>query len=178
MKLSAIPAVSAVFLLAACSSDSARNSDTLTATADTSTMSVMPADSPAPAPATSSGNMMDPNAASETDLSSIPGVTPQIATAITAARPYSNNVALEKVLSGTALTEQQRDSVYARLWTPIDLNKATDEEILLIPGVGSRMLREFKEYRPYTSMGQFRREIGKYVDDAELARLERFVAIR
>jgi DNA uptake protein ComE-like DNA-binding protein len=178
MKWSAILAVPAVILVAACSRDSASNTDTLTATADTSTMSVMPADSPAPVTTAASGNMMDPNAASATDLSSIPDVTPQIASAITAGRPYTNNVALGKVLSGTSLTEQQRDSVYARLWTPIDLNTATDEEILLIPGVGSRMLREFKEYRPYTSMDQFRREIGKYVDDAELARLERFVAIR
>ena len=31
--------------------------------------------------------------------------------------------------------------------------------------MGQRMLHEFKEYRPYKSMEQFRREIGKYVDD-------------
>jgi DNA uptake protein ComE-like DNA-binding protein len=75
-----------------------------------------------------------------------------------------------------SLTERERDSVYTRIWKPINLNTATDTEILLIPGVGSRMLREFKEYRPYTSIEQWRREIGKYVDDAELARLERYVA--
>ncbi len=40
------------------------------------------------------------------------------------------------------------------------------------------MLREFKKYRPYTSMAQFRREIGKYVNEKELARLERYVTIR
>jgi hypothetical protein len=40
------------------------------------------------------------------------------------------------------------------------------------------MLREFKEYRPYTSMDQFRREIGKYVDKAEVARLEQYVYIK
>ena len=60
----------------------------------------------------------------------------------------------------------------------IDLNTATDEEILKIPGVGKKMLREFKEYRPYTSMDQFRREIGKYVDKAEVARLEQYVYIK
>ena len=37
------------------------------------------------------------------------------------------------------------------------------------------MLHEFKEYRPFKNIEQFRREIGKYVDDKELARLERFV---
>jgi DNA uptake protein ComE-like DNA-binding protein len=60
----------------------------------------------------------------------------------------------------------------------IDLNTATDAEILSIPGVGQRMLHEFKEYRPYTSMDQFRREIGKYVDKAEVARLESYVTIK
>ena len=62
--------------------------------------------------------------------------------------------------------------------TKIDLNTATDAQILAIPGMGPRMLREFKEYRPYTSMDQFRREIGKYVDKAELARLEQYVYIK
>lgn len=60
----------------------------------------------------------------------------------------------------------------------IDLNTATDAEILAIPGMGPRMLHEFKEYRPYTSMDQFRREIGKYVDKAEVARFEKYVYIK
>ncbi len=61
---------------------------------------------------------------------------------------------------------------------PININTATDAEILRIPGVGKRMLREFKEYRPYTSIQQFRREIGKYVDKAEVARLEKYIVIK
>jgi hypothetical protein len=40
------------------------------------------------------------------------------------------------------------------------------------------MQHEFEEYRPYRAMEQFRREIGKYVDQAEVARLERYVTIR
>jgi DNA uptake protein ComE-like DNA-binding protein len=159
----------------ACTTDSSKTADT--AAADSAAAPAVTADTLAPAPAAApAGGMMDPNAANAGDLATIPGVTAEIASAIVAGRPYTSNTALEAKLAG--LTEQQRDSVYARLWTPIDLNSATDAEILLIPGVGSRMLREFKEYRPYTSMDQWRREIGKYVDDAELARLERFVTIR
>lgn len=60
----------------------------------------------------------------------------------------------------------------------ININTATDAEILAIPGMGPRMLREFKEYRPYTSIEQFRREIGKYVDKAEVARLEQYIVIK
>jgi DNA uptake protein ComE-like DNA-binding protein len=61
---------------------------------------------------------------------------------------------------------------------PININTATDAQILAIPGMGPRMLREFKEYRPYTSIEQFRREIGKYVDKAEVARLEKYIVIK
>jgi radical SAM superfamily enzyme with C-terminal helix-hairpin-helix motif len=106
----------------------------------------------------------------------VQGVTPDIAAAVVAGRPYSDMTAVDKVLAKT-LDEKQRDSVYARVWVPIDLNKASDAEILLIPGIGRRMLHEFKEYRPYTSIEQFRREIGKYVDKDEVARLERYVRI-
>ncbi len=60
----------------------------------------------------------------------------------------------------------------------ININTATDAEILSIPGMGPRMLREFKEYRPYKSIEQFRREIGKYVDKAEVARLEQYIVIK
>jgi hypothetical protein len=39
-------------------------------------------------------------------------------------------------------------------------------------------VREFLEYRPYKDVAQFRREIGKYVNAREVARLERYVALQ
>ena len=61
----------------------------------------------------------------------------------------------------------------------VDLNRGTDAEILLIPGAGQRMVREFKEYRPWTSYAQFNREIGKYVRNTpgEVERLEQYTFI-
>ena len=50
------------------------------------------------------------------------------------------------------------------MFVQINLNAVTDDEILMIPGTGKRMLREFKEYRPYKTLAQFHKEIGKYVD--------------
>jgi len=40
------------------------------------------------------------------------------------------------------------------------------------------MLHEFKEYRPYDNIARFRREIGKYVNEKEVARLERYVTLQ
>ena len=51
----------------------------------------------------------------------------------------------------------------------VNLNTATRDEFGEIPGVGRRMAREFMEYRPYVSIRQFRREIGKYVSDEQVA---------
>jgi DNA uptake protein ComE-like DNA-binding protein len=62
--------------------------------------------------------------------------------------------------------------------TKVNINTATDAQILAIPGVGPKMLKEFKEYRPWTSIAQFRREIGKYVDKKEVARLEQYITIK
>jgi hypothetical protein len=66
------------------------------------------------------------------------------------------------------------------VFVPINLNTASDEDILTIPGVGARMLREFKEYRPYKSMEQWRREIGKYFPNnpKEVERMERYVTLQ
>jgi DNA uptake protein ComE-like DNA-binding protein len=125
-----------------------------------------------------SGALIDPNGATREQLLAIPGVNAATADALIAGRPYGNMVAVDRVLARANLSEPQRDTVYARLWKPIDLNTASGEEILLIPGVGPRMRHEFEEYRPYRSMEQFRREIGKYVRPPELARLERYVTIR
>jgi len=173
MRSAIIICVPAFLALAACGRDSAGTADTVAAL-DTSIMA-LPGDEVTSA-APPAGGMMDLNSATAADLATIQGVTPEIASAIEARRPYTSNTMLDTVLSG--IPEQQRDSVFSRLWIPVDLNTATDAELLLIPGVGSRMLREFKEYRPWTSLEQFRREIGKYVDADEVARLERYVAIR
>ena len=60
----------------------------------------------------------------------------------------------------------------------LNLNTASGDEFLAaIPGFGSRMVREFQEYRPYISIQQFRQEIGKYVDDTQVAEYEKYVYV-
>ena len=62
--------------------------------------------------------------------------------------------------------------------TKLNLNTVSGEELLAaIPGFGNRMVREFQEYRPYASIQQFRKEIGKYVDAAQVADYEKYVFV-
>jgi DNA uptake protein ComE-like DNA-binding protein len=128
--------------------------------------------------AAASGALIDPNSATKEQLAAVPGMTAAAADAIVAGRPYQDMLAVDQALAKSIPSADTRKTVYAKVWKPIDLNTAKGDEILLIPGIGKRMQHEFEEYRPYKSMDQFRREIGKYVDKAEVARLEQYVTIK
>jgi DNA uptake protein ComE-like DNA-binding protein len=163
-------AIILAFTLAACA-DAGDETQTSGDSAATVPANVPDANAAAPA----DGQMLDPNTATAEQLAAIPNLNASLANAVVSGRPFQDMLGVDRVLS--SLSEEQRDSVYTRLWKPLDLNKATAQEIELIPGVGPRMRHEFEEYRPYTSLEQFRREIGKYVDADEVARLERYVQI-
>ncbi|HEY9183347.1 MAG TPA: hypothetical protein VIQ99_09115 [Gammaproteobacteria bacterium] len=120
--------------------------------------------------------VLDASSAKEAELTTVPHVDAALAAKIVASRPFADAVALDKLL-GASLSAGQRQELYGRLFVTINLNNATREEILLIPGVTDRLAHEFEEYRPYTSLEQFRREIGKYVSAAEVARLEQYVFV-
>jgi DNA uptake protein ComE-like DNA-binding protein len=60
----------------------------------------------------------------------------------------------------------------------LNLNTASENDFLTtIPGMGNRMVHEFLEYRPYQSVQQFRREIGKYVSADQVAEYEKYVYV-
>lgn len=120
--------------------------------------------------------LLNPNTASEAELVSMPHLNAQIAQALMAKRPFAAPKDLDTALAAS-LNETQRQQLYTRMFVPLNLNTATAEDIMLIPGMSRRMMGEFREYRPYRSMGQFRHEIGKYVNKDEVARLERFVFV-
>jgi DNA uptake protein ComE-like DNA-binding protein len=121
--------------------------------------------------------IVDPNVASEADLAKLPHMNASISKALVNRRPFLSMTALDEFLRAQDLTRAQLTDLYDRMFVQINLNTATNEEIQLIPRMGPRMLREFLEYRPYKSLAVFHREIDKYVDDSELARLEQYVFV-
>lgn len=121
--------------------------------------------------------LLDPNEAGRDELLAVSGLDEAAVDALLAGRPYADMLQVDAVLADH-LDETGREAVYASVWKPLDLNEASGEEILLIPGVGERMEHEFEEYRPYRAMAEFRREMGKYVDEGEVERLARYVELR
>ncbi|MDW3651911.1 MAG: hypothetical protein R8P61_32860 [Bacteroidia bacterium] len=120
--------------------------------------------------------VLNPNRASEKELLALPHMNQEIVDGIIDKRPFLSISALNSYLS-PYFSEAQRKEFYVTCFVPINLNTATREEILLVPGMGNRMAHEFEEYRPYVKLAQFRREIGKYVDDDEVARFEQFIFV-
>ena len=123
------------------------------------------------------GGVLDPNVATEQQLTALPGMNATIVKSVVDQRPFLGMLELDSLL-GKSLTREQRTALYSTLFIAINLNTASRNEILLVPGVGNRMAHEFEEYRPYTGgLPQFRKEIGKYVTAAEVARFEQYVFV-
>ena len=133
---------------------------------------------PAAAQVGKSLGVVDANSVSEADLAKMPDMTPAIAKALVAARPFDGPTALNTFLLGQKLTQEQANALYRQMFVHINLNTATGAEIMLIPGAGKRMAHEFEEYRPWRSYAQFEKEIGKYVDAKEVRRFWRYMVIQ
>ncbi len=79
--------------------------------------------------------------------------------------------------SATASSVPSSQAVAAPI-KKLNLNTATANDFFTtIPGFGNNMVREFLEYRPYASILQFRREIGKYVNTQQVAEYEKYVFV-
>ena len=123
-----------------------------------------------------SGGLVNPDLVSEKELLALPHMNAKIVKEIIERRPFLKMADLNALLA-QSLNKGQLAELYGKMFVQINLNTASEEEILMIPGTGKRMLHEFLEYRPYKTLAQFHKEIGKYVDKTEFARLEQYVFV-
>ena len=124
-----------------------------------------------------SQGVVDANTAPEKDLAGMPHMTPAIAKALVAARPFKSITDLNAFLLAQGLKPEDAMDFYKKAFVHINLNTATKEEILLVPGAGTRMTHEFAEYRPWKTWAQFDKEIGKYVGPEATAQLAQYCFI-
>jgi DNA uptake protein ComE-like DNA-binding protein len=121
--------------------------------------------------------LLDVNTATEKDLAGLPAMTPAIVKGVMERRPFGSITELNAFLLEQKLTPDQATGIYRKAFIHVNLNTGTREEILLIPGAGNRMTREFAEYRPWKTWAQFDKEISKYVGQEETDRLKQYVFI-
>ena len=161
---------SAALTLAACSQET---EDAVDPAGDEMLADDMAADDAA---MTESTGVIDAGTATAEELAGVEGVSPELADAIVAGQPYEDATALHAVLMEN-VSEEEAATILERVFVPINLNEASGDAIALIPGMTERMVGEFLEYRPYEDMAEFDREIGKYVDEEEVARLRQYVTL-
>jgi DNA uptake protein ComE-like DNA-binding protein len=121
--------------------------------------------------------VVDANIAPEKDLLAMPHMTPAIVKNLIDKRPFTSITDLNAFLLSQGLTADQAMEFYTKAFVHVNLNTGTREEILLIPGAGQRMTREFAEYRPWKTWAQFDKEIGKYVGQEATDKLKQYVFI-
>jgi predicted DNA-binding helix-hairpin-helix protein len=117
------------------------------------------------------------NTANESDFRMIPGVGKKMAHEFVEYRPYSSIEEFKREI-GKYVDDSEVFRYLNYVFVPVELNTSKESDIKNLPGIGNKMAHEFIEYRPYKNITQFRREIGKYVDEKELNRLERFVYLK
>ena len=117
------------------------------------------------------------NTTEEKDFKMIPGVGDKMAHEFEEYRPYTSILQFKREI-GKYVDEQEVARYLDYVFVPVELNTSSEDDIKELPGIGKKMTHEFLEYRPYKNLAQFRKEIGKYVDDKELSRLERFVYLK
>ena len=121
--------------------------------------------------------IVDANLAPEKDLLGFPHMNAAIVKGLIDKRPFASIKDLHAYLLSQGLTAAQAMEFYSKAFVHINLNTATPEEILLVPGAGKRMVHEFDEYRPWKTYAQFDKEIGKYVGPEQTAKLAQYTFI-
>ena len=117
------------------------------------------------------------NTTEEKDFKMIPGVGDKMAHEFEEYRPYISISQFKREI-GKYVDEEEVARYLDYVFVPVELNTSSEDDIKVLPGIGKKMTHEFLEYRPYKNLAQFRKEIGKYVDDKELTRLERLVYLK
>lgn len=128
------------------------------------------------APAATPTSVFEPATAAPTEASS--SASEPATAAPTATSPSVSEVETTPTSGESSSDAQNVAAPTSSEATKLNLNQVTSDELLAtIPGFSNRMVREFLEYRPYVSIRQFRQEIGKYVDDAQVAEWEKYVYV-
>lgn len=121
--------------------------------------------------------LVEPNVSADSTLLKLPGMNPAAVEALTGAKPLLSIVTVDSILASQGISRQQRGDLYHRMFVHVDLNRGTDAEFLLIPGMDAAKLRAVKAGRPWKTLEQFRADFGKGMNAAEVAQVEQYLFI-
>jgi DNA uptake protein ComE-like DNA-binding protein len=121
--------------------------------------------------------LVEPNVAADSTVAALPHLNAAIAQSLKEARPILSVVAFDSILSSKGLNKTQRAELYAKAFVHVDINRGTDAELMLIPGVDSKKLTAIKAGRPWHTFSEFHDVMSKAASAAEASRLEQYLFI-
>lgn len=122
-------------------------------------------------------SLLEPNVTHDSLMLRLPYLTPAIVTALREARPILGPMPLDSILAADSLTPKQRDELFRLMFVHVDLNRGSDSELMLIPGMTVAKVGAIKAGRPWKSFEAFRTEAAKSVGAEEAARIEQYLFI-
>ena len=121
--------------------------------------------------------LVEPNVAADSTMLKLPGMNAAVVEAVKSAKPVLSVVTLDSILGAKGLTKAQRTDLYGKMFVHVDVNRGTDAELLLIPGVDATRLQAIKAGRPWKNFQDFQTAVGKATSPAEASRIEQYVFI-
>jgi DNA uptake protein ComE-like DNA-binding protein len=133
--------------------------------------------SPAAAQLGHQHGLVEPNVAADSSLLKLPGVNAAVLQALKDARPLLSIVTVDSLLASKGLSKTQRTDLYGKMFVHVDVNRASDAELMLIPGMDANKLRAIKAGRPWKTFTQFQTDFAKATTAAEAGRVEQYLFI-
>lgn len=121
--------------------------------------------------------LLEPNVASDSAMMTLPGMNDALVTALKGARPILSAVALDSILGSKSLGKPQRAELYKRMFVHVDVNRGTDAEFMLIPGMDAKRLAAIKTGRPWKTFEQFDAAMAKAMPAADVPKTEQYLFI-
>ena len=123
--------------------------------------------------------LLDPNTATQAQLSAVEGLSAAQVQAILDGRPFATPTELHAAI-GNGMEYVDMFDIYSAVFVKVNINRGETEDYMMIPTTltPEHIAREVNEYRPYRDLeADFSREMMKYVSPKEVAFLERFVVL-
>ena len=96
---------------------------------------------------------------------------------ITEAKPILSVVTLDSLLNAAGVNAGQRKQLYKEMFVHVDLNRGTDAEFKLIPGMSDKTLSAIKAGRPWATFEAFDAAMAKSMKADEVANLDQYLFI-
>ena len=120
--------------------------------------------------------LVEPNVAADSQFARL-ALSAHAVHLIGEAKPILSIVTLDSILGAAGMTAAQRKDMYGKMFVHVDLNRGSDRELMLIPGMSGPALAAIKAGRPWATFEAFQSALGKTMKADEVARLEQYLFI-